>query len=98
MEFETHIESLDYLMKVNYLFIPQRIGKPLFGHRLICTLNNSLSFHCGLVSLNNGDYYITINKARLKELGLELGDQVKVKLKEDKSEFGMEICPELDEF
>lgn len=99
VEFETHIDSLDYLLGVNYIFVPAAIVKKAGGiksGRWICEIG-VLSFQCGMVSLSEGNAYITINKSRMKKAGLKQGDHVKVTLKKDKSEFGMEMCEELRE-
>lgn len=99
VEFETHIDTLDYLLGVSYLFIPERIVKTLGGiqsGRLICTVNGSLSFQCGLVALSQGNAYITINKARMKKLKVKVGDSVRVKLEKDESEYGMDMPEELE--
>lgn len=100
MKFETHIAKLDYLMGVTYLYIPKEKVLEMGGlkcGRLICTVNTKESFQCGFMSLGNGDAYITINKARLKKLGLQAGDQVRVELTLDESEYGMDMCEELAE-
>jgi hypothetical protein len=98
LQFETHIDKLDYLIGVNYLFIPKKQVDALGGlkcGRLVCKVNNKISFQCGLVSLSDGNAYITINKARLKSLNLETGDSVNICLEKDQSEFGFDLCPEL---
>jgi hypothetical protein len=97
IEFETHIDSLEYLLGVSYIFIPSAIVKKAGGiksGRWICEIGQ-ISFQCGMVSLSEGNAYITINKSRMKKAGLKPGDHVHVKLKKDNSEFGMEMCEEL---
>lgn len=99
LRFETHIGKLDYLLGVSYLFIPKKYVDALGGikcGRLVCKVNNKITFQCGLVSLGDGDAYITINKSRLKTLKCEVGDSVDLELKKDNSEFGFDLCPELD--
>jgi uncharacterized protein YdeI (YjbR/CyaY-like superfamily) len=49
------------------------------------------------MSLSNGDAYITINKTRMKQLKLQTGDQVHVLFKKDESEYGLDMCEELQE-
>lgn len=100
LEFDTHIDKLDYLLGVNYLFIPAKIVQDLGGlkcGRLVCKVNNSIEFQCGLMSLSKGDAYITINKARMNKLKVQTGSEVHVSLKKDESEYGMDICEELQE-
>ena len=80
-ELETHIGKLDYLMGVNYIYVPVSMVETLGGlkgGRLLCTVNGAISFQCGLMSLSEGAAYVTINKARMKQLKLQTGDQVHV--------------------
>lgn len=100
IEFTTYINKLGHLVGVHYLTIPKSIIKKLGGQlkiRLVCTVNKSLSFPCGLVALGNGDAYISINAKRMKLLGLKNGDEISISLLEDTSEFGMDMPQELTE-
>ncbi|MBA4240222.1 MAG: hypothetical protein C0448_05825 [Sphingobacteriaceae bacterium] len=99
ISFKTHIDKLSYL-KTFYLEIPATIVKKIGGIgkvRLICEVNKALSFQCGLMSLPEGKAYISINSKRMKELGVEMGDNVNVILTEDTSEFGVDVPEELTE-
>lgn len=98
IKFKTTIGQLDYL-NMKYLEVPAEVVEK-FGTlkiRLICTVNNSLSFQCGLMALGEGKAYISINAKRMKELGVKLGDQVHVALEKDNSKYGMEVPEELAE-
>jgi hypothetical protein len=100
IEFETHINRLEYLLGIHYLFIPKNIIEKMGGKmktRVICTVNNQLSFQGGFMALGNGDAYVSINNQRLKKLALRSGDKVKLKLELDKSKYGAEIPAELEE-
>lgn len=95
----THIDKLSYL-KTFYFEIPASVVKKIGGigkMRLICEVNKSLSFQCGLMSLSEGRAYISINTKRMKELGVKQGDTVNIVLSEDKSEYGVNIPAELEE-
>lgn len=99
ISFKTYIDKLSYL-KTFYLEVPASIVKKIGGIgkvRLICEVNKTLSFQCGLVSLPEGKAYISINSKRMKELGVEMGDGVSVILTEDRSEFGVDVPEELTE-
>lgn len=99
ISFKTHIDKLSYL-KTFYLEVPATIVKKIGGIgkvRLICEVNKALSFQCGLVSLPEGKAYISINSKRMKELGVEMGDNVNIILTEDTSEFGVDVPEELTE-
>ncbi|MFL5751796.1 MAG: DUF1905 domain-containing protein [Bacteroidia bacterium] len=100
VKFTTYIDKLKHLVGMHYLLIPARVVKKLggkFSMRLLCTVNGKLTFQAGLVALGDGDAYISINAKRMKEIGVKTGDEVKVALKEDKSEYGMEVPAELNE-
>ena len=98
ISFESHIGKLDYLLGVNYIFIPASILNECGGiksGRWICHLQEQINFQCGFVSLADGNAYITVNKARMKKLNLQTGDHVKVQLEKDESEYGLDMCEEL---
>lgn len=100
IQFNTYINRLDYLQSMHYLEVPAEIILQLGGKlkiRLLCTVNNSLTFQCGLVALGNGNAYISINSKRMKQLKVKAGDEVKVALQLDESEYGMEMPEELAE-
>ncbi|MES2618637.1 MAG: DUF1905 domain-containing protein [Bacteroidota bacterium] len=97
--FDSAIHVLTYLMGVKYIEIPPVIVKQLggsFSQRVICTINQKISFQAGFVSLGNGSAYISVNQARLKKLGVEEGDMVSVSLVKDDSEYGVPMPEELD--
>ncbi|MFN5416372.1 MAG: YdeI/OmpD-associated family protein [Flavobacteriia bacterium] len=96
-----HLKSL----KLNYIEVDESIlSKTLnkgennvYNQRFIIKINNSESWHAGVVALGNGKGYITIKTAILKKNALQLGDVVDVHLEKDESEFGMEVAEELKE-
>jgi hypothetical protein len=100
LNFDTHIDTLEYLLGVNYLHVPASVVKKLGGinkaPRLLCTVNGKLTFQCGLMALSQGNAYISINKARMKKLNLKTGDEVTVKLEKDDSEYGLPMSEELE--
>ncbi|QCR25099.1 YdeI/OmpD-associated family protein [Pontibacter sp. SGAir0037] len=98
--FETSINRLEYLVGMHYLEVPQPVVQQLGGKlkvRLLCTVNNQLTFQCGLMALGNGSAYISLNTKRLKQLKLKAGDKAVVALAKDESKYGMEIPEELAE-
>ena len=87
-------------MGTHYLEVPPEVIQQLGGklkQRLRCTLNNTLTFQCGLVALGQGAAYISLNSKRMKEARVKLGDEVSVSLQPDESEYGMEVPEELAE-
>lgn len=100
ISYKSKIYKLEHLVGMHYLEVPPDIIDKLGGKfkmRLLCTINNKLTFQGGLVALGNGSGYISINISRLKKLGLKFKDTVTVSLKKDESEFGMEVSEELKE-
>lgn len=99
LNYKTHINKLPHLPG-HYIEVPAEIVQQFGGKfkvRLLCTINDKLTFQGGLVALGGGTGYISINNKRLKQLGVQSGDEVQVKLEPDESEFGMEIPEELTE-
>ncbi|MGV3589949.1 MAG: YdeI/OmpD-associated family protein [Adhaeribacter sp.] len=98
--YATPIGRLEYLVGMHYLEVPAEILQQLggkFNMRLLCTVNQKLTFQGGLMVLGQGNAYISINNKRLKQLGVKHGDVVQVTLQEDKSQYGMDMPEELAE-
>ncbi len=97
--FTSHIDKLSYL-NTFYIEVPAIIVTEIGGigkRRLVCEVNQILSFQCGLIALSEGRAYISINSKRMKVLGVERGSEVNIILTEDSSEFGVEVCAEIEE-
>ena len=74
IRFTTSIFPLPHLAG-NYLEISNDIVQKLggkFSLRLICTVNNSLTFQTGLMALGSGTAYINLNAVRMKKLGVKV--------------------------
>lgn len=100
IEYSTQIEKLPHMINMHYVEVSAHLIKQMGGKiniRVLCTLNDKLTFQGGLVALGNGNAYLTVNAKRMKDLKLKLGSAVKVKLQNDTSEYGMEMCEELKE-
>lgn len=65
--------------------------------RVVCTLNDSATFQCAIVAYRRGQWVITVNRTLQRSLGLEIGDEVRVSLTPDKSEYGHAMPSELAE-
>ena len=59
--------------------------------RLICTLDNTVSYRCGLNHLGDGDFFIILSTKRLKTLNKGVGHKVECCLQEDPSELGVDV-------
>jgi len=103
--FTSKIEYLEKL-KLHYVSISEDILQrhqaegekgSVFNQRFQITVNDTLSWKAGSVSLGNRTAYITLSGARMKKLGVELGDTVTVHLEKDTSKYGMDVPEEFDE-
>lgn len=64
--------------------------------RIICTLNNTLSFHCAMMP-KGSFHYILVNNETFKKLKLQVNDEVSVEITKDDSKYGINISEELEE-
>ncbi|MEO9887911.1 MAG: DUF1905 domain-containing protein [Balneola sp.] len=94
---KSYIRLLDK-PKMNIVVIPKDLVDKIggLGTRLLCSVNEFPSFHCGMVAFGTGQGYISINKKTLKAFSLDLGDEVSLELRYNHSKYGMEMPEELD--
>jgi hypothetical protein len=59
--------------------------------RIICTIDNVVSYRCGLNHLGDGNFYVIIAGKYLDKLGKELGEEVRFKIEEDPDQLGVEV-------
>jgi hypothetical protein len=69
----------------------------LFSKRFVIKVNNKVNWRGGSTVLGEGRSYISISKARMKELNVELDDEISIELEKDYSEFGMDVPVEFQE-
>ena len=69
----------------------------LYNQRFNVTVNDQITWQGGTVSLGNNTAYITFSKARMKKIGVGLGDTVTVHLEKNRSEYGFEVPEEFEE-
>ncbi len=80
--------------------IPESIAQDFLKakiKRVICTINNSLSFHCAIMPSGEHGFFIMINKENRKKLKLNIGDAIVVKLEKDTSKYGIHLPEEMEE-
>ena len=82
------------------IIIPDEIYNKMIllapNKRIICTINNKFTFHCGMIP-KNPFHYIMLSKEKIKELKLNLDEEFLVEIIPDKSEFGIDISDEFQE-
>ena len=59
--------------------------------RLLCTLDQHLSYSCGLNHFGDGHYFIIVATKYTKELDKSVGDIISVEITEDPNPLGVEI-------
>lgn len=64
--------------------------------RIVCTINNSHSYHCAMMPKGTF-HYILVNNETCKKLKLQVNDEVSVEIVKDDSKYGMNISEELEE-
>ena len=95
--FETILSKFDHGLWSCHLPIPHHIFEKIIrskNKRVICTINNQLTIHSGLMPAN-GIWFIMLNKNTIKKLGLKVGNSVQVSLEVDNSEYGMPMSEEM---
>lgn len=84
-----------------HVMIPPKIAEELISNctdkRVICKVGKEYSFQCAMLPDGNGGYFVMFNKARRKELNLNIGDAVEITLLPDLSEYGLPFPEELQE-
>jgi len=102
--FTSKIEHLDKL-RMLYISVSDDIlkefmeaeDKLLYNQRFNVTVNGQVTWQGGTVSLGNNYAYITFSKARMKQIGVGLGDTVTVELEKNRSEYGFDVPEEFQE-
>jgi hypothetical protein len=57
--------------------------------RLVCHLDNKISYQCGLNHLGNGHFFIIIAGKLLEQLGKKVGSSIEFKIEEDPNPLGI---------
>lgn len=97
MKFQSRLEKFESDLWQFHIKVPKSIAKPFIegkNKRVICRINEVLEFQCALMDDGKGDYFININKAHRKKLGLNLGQTLHLELKKDDSKYGMPLPDE----
>jgi len=80
--------------------VPNHIAKRFtdgYSHRVVCTLNDSVTYQCALRAQRDDVFVIPVNKKLRDTLGLAFGMEVDVSLRKDESEYGLPLPEELHE-
>lgn len=83
-----------------HVIVPKKIALKFIDgddKRVVCTLNQTESFHAALMHLGDGDFFINVNKQIRNKLKVNDGDEILVSLVKDHSEYGLPLPDEFKE-
>lgn len=83
-----------------HVTVPPKIAKKFISSeskRVVCTLNDQLSYQAAIMPKGKGEFFIMINKENRKKLNLNIGDEVEVSLEKDESKYGLPMPEEMEE-
>ncbi len=66
------------------------------ARRVICTVNDRITFHCAFMPAGNGQYFINLNKEIRTKLKLNEGDEVEAMVIKDETRYGMPMAEEFE--
>lgn len=95
--FTTVLENFDSNLWKHHIVVPGKLAAQFIegdNRRVICTLQEQVSIHAALMP-SGENYFILVNNEVRKQLAAEEGDELRVKLEKDHSEFGMPLAEEL---
>ncbi|WP_046755908.1 DUF1905 domain-containing protein [Kordia jejudonensis] len=85
-----------YYLKIDSEIIHQFSKKR--ATRMICTIDDKISYRCGLNHLGDGNFYVIVAGKYLEKLHKELGEEVNYRIDEDPDQLGVEIPEVLTAF
>jgi hypothetical protein len=93
-KFTARLEKVNSSLGWNHHFIvPEKVSEYILkdNRRLICTINEKLSFQCGIFPKGKSIYFINLNKENRTKLGIIAGDDLSIELTRDDSKYGFPI-------
>jgi hypothetical protein len=102
MKFNATISKLEgsEVFWTSIIIIPDKVYQEMIllvpKKRIICNINNALTFHCAMIPKKTF-HYIMLGRDKIKTLKLDQNEEFLVEIIPDTSEFGFEICEELKE-
>ncbi len=100
MNFKAILENFHTRLWSYHIKVPGPIAKHFIDNgdkRVVCTLNDSITFQGGLMPAGDGVYFININKKIRDQLHIKEGSQLNVSLSKDESEYGLPMPEEFKE-
>ena len=81
----------------HHIIVPEEVVSIFEGtdRRVICTINDTVEFHCALMPKGDGQYFINLNQTIRRQLHLDIGSTLHLKLIKDNSEYGLPMPEEM---
>lgn len=101
--FESVMEASQSRIYQTHLVVPVEIASALWANdvkRVVATLHvheQQHEYQCGLIPRGKGKTVIMVNKEIRSKLRIDAGEKVRVELRKDESEYGLEMPEELAE-
>uniref|UniRef100_UPI0040498FBB YdeI/OmpD-associated family protein n=1 Tax=Fulvivirga sp. TaxID=1931237 RepID=UPI0040498FBB len=92
------IEKFDSNLWHYHIPLPEDVALSFIegdNKRVICTVNQIIQFHAAILKASPY-YFILINTANLKKLGVDIHDKVTVTIEKDHSEYGHQMTEEME--
>ena len=101
MKFNSQLNKEDHSDIYHWFFaVDKNIAEQFINgvdRRVVCTVNQTIKYHCAIHGDGTGGYRIMLNRERCKKLGLVRGETISVELEKDQSEYGVPMSEELRE-
>ena len=84
---------------MHYLELPNEFAEPMraTGHkRWVCTIQDALTWHCGLLPTGEGTWFVVLSKAQMEAVEAHVGDWLNVDMVPDTSKYGMPLPEDLE--
>ena len=85
---------------MHYLELPNAAAEEMraTGHkRWVCTIQDALTWHCGLLPTGEGTWFVVLSKAKMEAVEAHVGDWLNVDMVPDTSKYGMPLPEDLAE-
>lgn len=99
-KFKSILSTMDSPLWNGHLPVPSVTAKKFIkanSKRILCSINNNEAYPCAIMPSGKDNYFILVNKALVKKLKIQFGEQVNVSIQSDTSEYGMPMPTELQE-
>ncbi len=100
IKFKTIVGALKNNVYYEHILVPAKIHDKLAkdgNRRVLCSVEGHEAFPAGLMPDGDGNYFIILNKARMKAFKLSMGQSISVTLEKDTSKYGMPMPEEFEE-